>query len=178
MKENQKESLMTPDERTVCEQIAAAGGSSHSLRAQALLILDAGASQAEAAAQSGLTPNQVRYWLGRFRSRRLTIFPEALVTAGPQSTSATEPATSGVDTPADEETEVEKAAVAPAKSGTKPKKMKSKKKKNKEEKKKKKDKKGKGTKKVKGKEAKKKSVKKKDKKGKKSKKAGKKKSKK
>jgi len=174
MKENQKESLMTPDERTVCEQIAAAGGSSHSLRAQALLILDAGASQAEAAAQSGLTPNQVRYWLGRFRSRRLTIFPKALVTAGPQSTSETEPATSGVDTSADEQAEAEETVVAPAKSGTKPKKMKSKKKKNKEEKKKEKDKKGKGTKKVQSKAAKKKSVKKKDKKKKKKDKAGKK----
>ena len=167
MKENQKESLMTPDERTVCEQIAAAGGSSHSLRAQALLILDAGASQAEAAAQSGLTPNQVRYWLGRFRSRRLTIFPKALVTAGPQSTSETEPATSGVDPAADVKAEVEATAGAPTEARTKSKK-----------KKKKKDTKGKGTKKVKGKKAKKKSVKKKDKKGKKSKKAGKKKSKK
>ena len=79
MNNNPQESLMTPDERTACEQIAAASGSPHSPRAQALLILNTGASQEEAATQSGLTPNQVRYWLGRFRSRRLTIFPDELV---------------------------------------------------------------------------------------------------
>jgi transposase-like protein len=161
MNDNQQDSLMIPDERTVCEQIAATGGSPHSLRAQALLALDTGASQEEAAAQSGLTPNQVKYWLGRFRNNRLTIFPDELVTSVPQSTSETEPATFRVDTSPEVKVEGEETAVAPAKAGTKPKKKK-------------------GTKKAKGKkEAKKKSgKKKKDKKGKKNKKAGKKKAKK
>jgi len=136
MKDHQQESLMTPDERTVCKQIAAAGESPHNLRAQALLILDTGVSQAEAAAQSGLTPNQVKYWLGRFRNNRLTIFPDVLITVAPQSSAETESATSKVDTALDKEGEVGEAAVVPVKSGTKPKKKKGAKKKNKGEKKK------------------------------------------
>ncbi len=117
MNDNPQESLMPPDERTACEQIATASGNPHSLRAQALLILDTGASQEEAATQSDLTPNRVRYWLGRFRSRRLTICPEELATAEPQSTSATESVTSNIDTAPDEE--VEETAVVPVKSETK-----------------------------------------------------------
>ena len=136
MNDHQQESLMTPDERSVCEQIAAAGGSPHSLRAQALLILDTGASQVEAAAQSGLTPNQVKYWLGRFRNNRLTIFPDVWVTVAPQSTAEPEPVTSNVDPAPDEESEAGEAAVVPVKSETKPKKKKGEKKKNKGEKKK------------------------------------------
>ena len=157
MKDHQQESLMTPDERTVCEQIAAAGESPHNLRAQALLILDTGASQEEAAAQSGLTPNQVKYWLSRFRSNRLTIFPDVWVTVGPQPAAETEPATSKVDPAPDEEGEAGEAAVVPVKSETKPRKKKGAKKKNKGEKKKSKKKKD-------------KKKKKKDKKGKNSKK--------
>lgn len=186
MNGNPQESLMTPDERTACEQIAAAGESPHSLRAQALLILDTGASQEDAATQSGLTPNQVRYWLGRFRNHRLTIFPEELATAEPQSTSATESVISEVDAAPDEEAEVEETAVVSVKSETKPekkkdkdkKKAKGKKGKKKSTKKKDNKKKQKATKKAKGKEKKKEKKKGKDKKGKKNKKAGKKKSKK
>ncbi len=107
MNDNQQDSLMTPDERTVCEQIAAAGESPHNLRARALLALDTGASQEETAAQSGLTPNQVKYWMGRFRNNRLTIFPDELVTGVPQSTSETEPPTPTVDTSPDVKAEVE-----------------------------------------------------------------------
>ena len=58
--EAKQEFLMIPNERAICEQIAA-GDAPHSLRAQALLALDAGASQEEVAAQSDLTPNQVKY---------------------------------------------------------------------------------------------------------------------
>lgn len=75
--ENQpeKQLYLTSEERTACEQIATSQAP-YSQRAQAILALADGASQAEAAQQSGLTENQVRYWLGRFRSKRLDIFPE------------------------------------------------------------------------------------------------------
>ncbi|HID51964.1 MAG TPA: helix-turn-helix domain-containing protein [Anaerolineae bacterium] len=77
--ENQpkKQLHLTSDERTACQQIAT-GKAPYSQRAQAILALADGASQAEAAQQSGLTENQVRYWLGRFRSKRLDIFPESV----------------------------------------------------------------------------------------------------
>ncbi len=77
--ENQpkKQLHLTSDERTACQQIAT-GKAPYSQRAQTILALADGASQAEAAQQSGLTENQVRYWLGRFRSKRLDIFPESV----------------------------------------------------------------------------------------------------
>jgi transposase-like protein len=53
----------------------AAGSAPHSQRAQALLALDEGATQAEAGRLAGLTRNQVSYWLRQFRQRRLDIFP-------------------------------------------------------------------------------------------------------
>jgi DNA-directed RNA polymerase specialized sigma24 family protein len=66
--------LLTVQERQACEQIAA-GNAPHSQRAQALLALDEGVTQSEAGSRAALTVGQVRYWLGRFRQRRLEIFP-------------------------------------------------------------------------------------------------------
>ncbi|HET8807544.1 MAG TPA: helix-turn-helix domain-containing protein [Methylophaga sp.] len=43
-------------------------------RARALLDLDEGMTQAAAATHSGLTLPQLRYWLGRFRSKQLECF--------------------------------------------------------------------------------------------------------
>ncbi|MCX4189386.1 helix-turn-helix domain-containing protein [Methylophaga sp. OBS3] len=43
-------------------------------RAKALLALADGATQLAAAEQSGLTLPQVRYWLGRFRSKSVACF--------------------------------------------------------------------------------------------------------
>jgi transposase-like protein len=68
--------LLSPEERGVCKQLAA-GEAPWSQRAQALLALDEGATQAEAGSQAGLTQGQVRYWLGRFREDGLSIFPES-----------------------------------------------------------------------------------------------------
>jgi len=70
--------LLSPEERAACRRIAAreAPWSQH---AQSLLALDTGATQAAAAEQAGLTAGQVKYWLGRFRSDRLDIFPAALL---------------------------------------------------------------------------------------------------
>jgi hypothetical protein len=70
--------LLSPEERAACRRIAA-GEAPWSQHAQSLLALDTGATQAAAAEQAGLTAGQVKYWLGRFRSDRLDIFPAALL---------------------------------------------------------------------------------------------------
>lgn len=82
MEEQNNQLLLTEEERAVCGRLAV-GEAPHSQRARALLILADGASLAETAVQSGLTENQVKHWLGRFRSQRLEIFPETLRTAVP-----------------------------------------------------------------------------------------------
>ena len=68
--------LLSPEERGVCKQLAA-GEAPWSQRAQALMALDKGATQAEAGGRAGLTRTQARYWLGRYREDGLSIFPEA-----------------------------------------------------------------------------------------------------
>ena len=68
--------LLSPEERGVCRQLAA-GEAPWSQRAQALLALDEGATQAGAGGQAGLTQGQVSYWLRRYREDGLSIFPES-----------------------------------------------------------------------------------------------------
>lgn len=70
--------LLNPEERTALNQIAAQDPP-FSQRAQALLAIDQGATQSAAGQESGLSLGQVRYWLGKFRKNRLSIFPEALL---------------------------------------------------------------------------------------------------
>ena len=70
--------LLSPEEWVVCKRFTT-GEAPHNQRAQALLAIDTGVTQAEAAIQSGLTGEQVRYWLGKFRKDRLSIFPLALL---------------------------------------------------------------------------------------------------
>jgi CHAD domain-containing protein len=69
--------LLTPAERTACLRIAEADDE-YGLRSRALLALDEGMTQAQAAERSGLSRNQVRYWLGKFRDERMAIFPAAV----------------------------------------------------------------------------------------------------
>jgi hypothetical protein len=71
---------LSVDEGSALKQIAA-GDPPHNQRAIALLALDDGADLAGAGITAGLTVNQVRYWLGRFRSGRLDIFPAELFAA-------------------------------------------------------------------------------------------------
>jgi hypothetical protein len=52
-----------------------------SQRAQALLAVDAGSTLEQASLVSGLRVTQVKYWLARFASGRLKIFPEYLLEA-------------------------------------------------------------------------------------------------
>ncbi len=86
-KQSAAQNLLEPQERAGCQQIAV-GDPPHSQRAQALLALDQGASQAEAARSSGLSAGQVRYWLGRFRQRRMEIFPADALEPGPTAAAA------------------------------------------------------------------------------------------
>ena len=135
--------LLEPQERLICEQIAT-GVAPHSQRAQALLALDAGETEAEASRMSGLSDGQVKYWLARFRNDRMNIFPSESPEVDQQ-----------VEQDARSKKEESDAAEAETKAKT-VKKDKKKDKKDKKKKAKKKDKKG-----------KKKKAKKKDKKGKK-----------
>ncbi len=73
--------LLSPEARAACQRIAA-GEAPWSQRAQALLAVDEGATQAEAGQRAGLTQGQVKYWLGKFRRDQLGIFPEAGLPVG------------------------------------------------------------------------------------------------
>ena len=70
--------LLSDQEREAFKMIST-GNDLHGQRAIALLAIDEGATQAQAAQQSGLTPGQVKYWLGKFRQVRMEIFPEQVL---------------------------------------------------------------------------------------------------
>lgn len=72
--------LLSDQEREAFKMIAT-GNDLHGQRAIALLAIDEGASQAQAAEQAGLTTGQVKYWLGKFRRVRMEIFPEQILKA-------------------------------------------------------------------------------------------------
>lgn len=77
-------SLLLPEERQACITLAK-GHAPHSHRALALLALDQGVTQADAAELSGLTRGQVRYWRDKFNQQRLGIFPKDLKDTGEDS---------------------------------------------------------------------------------------------
>jgi len=87
--------LLNVQEREICEKLSG-GEAPYRQWAQTLLAIDGGASQAEAAQRSGLTNNQVRYWLAKFRKLGLGIFPQ-------QSLVSTMPDISDLDMPVVEE---------------------------------------------------------------------------
>jgi hypothetical protein len=70
--------LLSPEERAILSQIAAQDPP-FSQRAQALLTIDQGATQSAAGQEAGLSLGQVRYWLGKFRKGRLSIFPAEML---------------------------------------------------------------------------------------------------
>ena len=80
---SQEERLLSEQERIAFKMISS-GKDLHGQRAIALLAIDDGATQAEAARQAGLTRGQVKYWLGKFRQVRMQIFPEELLAAEQQ----------------------------------------------------------------------------------------------
>ncbi len=73
-------SLLTPQQRKAC-QTQSNQPAPNGLRAKALLALDKGSTQLQAADESGLSLGQVRYCLRRFRSVGLALF-DTPTTAG------------------------------------------------------------------------------------------------
>lgn len=69
--------VLRPEERAALQRLAQQEDIDGQ-RAAALLALDDGATQAAAAEATGLTVNQVRYIVQKFRTDRLLAFPEAL----------------------------------------------------------------------------------------------------
>lgn len=70
--------FLSSEEQAIFSQIAAKEPP-YSQRAQALLAVGEGVTQAEAGRQAGLTQGQVRYWLAKFRRDGIDIFPEELL---------------------------------------------------------------------------------------------------
>ena len=122
--------LLSEQERVAFRMIST-GNDLHGQRAVALLAIDEGATQAEAAQQAGLTPGQVKYWLGKFRQVRMEIFPEQVLKGDQSGSEGQTP-----DKP--EQSKVTKAKKSKKKSGKKSKKVKGKGKKKKKRKDKKK----------------------------------------
>ena len=78
VEEQSIELFVTEAESLVLETLAQAEAP-HSQRAQALLAVDAGSTIEQAAAVANLKVTQVRFWIGRFRNGRLTVFPESVI---------------------------------------------------------------------------------------------------
>ncbi|MCG8394734.1 MAG: helix-turn-helix domain containing protein [Pseudomonadales bacterium] len=79
-----QKTLLTPSQRKTCQEKQSQPGTTGA-RAKALLAVDAGTTQADAANQSGLSLGQVRYCLRRFREVGMALFP---ATDSPAKTSS------------------------------------------------------------------------------------------
>lgn len=77
-----EDTLLTPQERAACRQIARRDDL-YRRRALALLSLDEGAKQAKAGEHAALSARRVRHWLAEFRKRRLGIFPARILEQPP-----------------------------------------------------------------------------------------------
>jgi CHAD domain-containing protein len=85
------EDLMTPQEHAVCLEIAKRDDL-HGRRAEGLLALHDGATQAEAAEHAGRSARTVRRWLTSFAQERLGAFPDrVLKEVGARAVSAASP---------------------------------------------------------------------------------------
>lgn len=71
--------LLKSQERATLQMIAVSAEPPYSQRALAILGIDGGLSQKDAADKTGLTPRQVRYWLEKFCDEDLAIFPESVL---------------------------------------------------------------------------------------------------
>jgi hypothetical protein len=76
MRPTTKKKTMTSRQRTIIQQVADSNISPHSARANALLAIDDGMTQAAAAEKHGLTRDIVKYWLMKFRANGTAIFPD------------------------------------------------------------------------------------------------------
>ncbi len=78
IEEKSIELFITEEESLMLEALAQSD-IPHSQRAQAILAVDAGSTIEQAAQVANLKVTQVRFWLGRFRNSRLSVFPESLI---------------------------------------------------------------------------------------------------
>ena len=73
--------LLTPAEKLKLSKISN-GPNPHGQRAKALLALNEGSTQVTAGISAGLTRDQVKYWVAKFRASRMGIFPDTIVKEG------------------------------------------------------------------------------------------------
>ncbi len=85
-------SLLTPQERAICLQIATRDDL-YGRRARVLLTLDEGATQVEAGKRAHLSDRRVRYWLATFRQKRLDVFPARVLTEATPAPTPPQPET-------------------------------------------------------------------------------------
>lgn len=79
MVEEQSIALFVTEAESLVLEALAQAEAPHSQRAQALLAVDAGSTIEQAAKVANLKVTQVRFWIGRFRNGRLTVFPESVI---------------------------------------------------------------------------------------------------
>ena len=115
--------LLSPENEKFCTKIAT-GDPPWSQRAQVLLAINGGASEAVASERSGLRTTQVRYWLNKYQKMGMAIFPTDMLQG------IDEPATIAAESTPDEAQQMVDEASQDKKS-KKAKKEKDKKKKNK-----------------------------------------------
>jgi len=73
-----KRKYLNQTERNLCKEITALNITLVSRRAQALLLLDDGYTQAKSAELSSLTVGQLRYLLRLFKKKGIRLFPEEI----------------------------------------------------------------------------------------------------
>jgi hypothetical protein len=83
--------ILTKNDRIICTALIQRQDGLNRQRAEALLLLDGGASRAEAAGKSGLTKDQVHYLIRKFRQVGMTFFPDAACVELEKKPVATEP---------------------------------------------------------------------------------------
>ncbi len=109
MAEKDANTLLTQEQREICQVIAAKKIETQSQRAEALLAVDDGQTQAKAAESSGLTVGQVRYLITNFRKKGMELFPEELLAAKKPEVKKEAPVKA--EEPAKKETQKEKQDV-------------------------------------------------------------------
>lgn len=98
--------LLSAEDKAVCTLLKDQDNSDTGQRAAALLLINDGATQAEAAEKSGLSIGQIRYLVKRFKEKGIEMFPAELLTEPPVA-NVTEVEEADVPTPSPEATETE-----------------------------------------------------------------------
>lgn len=94
--------LLAPENQIVCVKLSGLAIPEVSQRAAALILLDQGTTQAEAAEKSGLSIGQIRYLVKRFKEKGMAMFPAEALAQATSPESGNESATETVSQPAAE----------------------------------------------------------------------------